>query len=88
MKLRVLSSTISNARHLTSLVLRSNVLIELPEEIGQLENLKLLDCANNALNALPKSMMNLKNLMTINLSNNKVYCFFLKNFVATNFILL
>jgi hypothetical protein len=44
----------------------------LPEEIGLLENLQVLDVANNKLVTLPESLGNLKQLKVLRLNNNKL----------------
>ena len=41
-----------------------------PAEIGQLENLQILDLSNNNLTGLPYELGNLKNLKTLNISGN------------------
>ena len=42
----------------------------LPDSIGNLKNLRILDLSNNYLTTLPESIGNLKNLEELNLSNN------------------
>ncbi|HLD30713.1 MAG TPA: leucine-rich repeat domain-containing protein, partial [Patescibacteria group bacterium] len=41
-----------------------------PAEIGQLQNLEILNLSNNQLTGLPYELGNLKNLKTLNLSGN------------------
>lgn len=53
------------------LILDSNRLAELPEEIGSLTKLERLTAAQNALAALPGSFTALKSLAVLRLSKNK-----------------
>ena len=52
--------------------MRENELIELPEEIGQLEELTVLDIAGNKLTYLPASLSNLKNLDALWIDGSQV----------------
>eukprot|EP00505_MAST-04D_sp_SCG-Rhode-Island_P001264 Stramenopile-MAST_4_protein_1264 len=50
----------------------SNRLVELPEDIGGLENLLRLRVSNNPLKALPDSVGTLRNLVDLDVSNNQL----------------
>ncbi|VDN57249.1 unnamed protein product [Dracunculus medinensis] len=63
---------VMNLQNLTNLVLRSNSLVNIPDEITDIKSLKLLDLSHNAITNLPSAMGNLINLCSVNLSNNKV----------------
>ncbi|MBN1462398.1 MAG: leucine-rich repeat domain-containing protein [Paludibacteraceae bacterium] len=47
-----------------------NQMTGVPAEIGQLDDLEVLDLSNNELTGLPYELGNLKNLKTLNLSGN------------------
>ena len=57
---------------LVELHLADNMLLQLPDEIGTLRNLKLLDCSRNALEHLPDGVGRLKNLGTLLLQGNRL----------------
>lgn len=57
---------------LTSLVLNKNRLTELPDEVGKLSHLKLLDLSGNALGSLNPSVCQLTELLTLNLCQNEL----------------
>lgn len=65
----ILSSKIANLQHLQELTIRSNILKELPEEIGLLKNLVHLSIHGKELTELPKSISKLKNLNKLHLSD-------------------
>lgn len=44
--------------------------MSVPETIGDLKNLELLDLSNNELESIPKSIVNLKKLRVISLHGN------------------
>ena len=48
-----------------------NQIMQIPDDIGQLQNLRTLDLAANDLRSLPKGMMKLGRLDTLDLSFNK-----------------
>ncbi|VDD94999.1 unnamed protein product [Enterobius vermicularis] len=70
--LTTLFPSVSNLGRLSSLILRSNKLKEIPEEIGTLSNLKVLDLSTNQIHNLPQSINLLKCLSSLNLSHNKI----------------
>lgn len=57
---------------LTSLVLHQNGLTALPDTIGDLVNLKLLDVAENKLPSLNDAVCKLSGLLTLNISQNEL----------------
>ncbi len=54
------------------LYLYTNRLQTLPNEIGQLNNLRVLALYENSLNCLPESLANLKNLEFLDIRHNKL----------------
>jgi len=54
------------------LALRGERLIELPPEIGQLNQLKLLDLGSNQLTQLPPEIAQLTQLQWLNLNSNQL----------------
>jgi len=56
--------------HLTSLILTGNGLSALPESVGQMSQLRTLECAANKLTKLPASMADLSELTVLDVSNN------------------
>lgn len=57
---------------LTNLDLHQNHLETLPDELGNLSNLKLLDLSGNQLCEIPDAVCKLSTLLTLNLSNNQL----------------
>lgn len=57
---------------LVELSLADNMVSQLPDEIGTLQNLKLLDCSHNALEFLPDGIGRLKHLETLSLQGNRL----------------
>uniref|UniRef100_A0A1Q3F5K0 Putative leucine-rich repeat-containing protein 47 n=1 Tax=Culex tarsalis TaxID=7177 RepID=A0A1Q3F5K0_CULTA len=68
--LDVISPKIANLKHLQSLLLFRNRIVEIPGEIGQLSALKVLDLSGNKIERAPAEIGQLKTLTTINLSGN------------------
>lgn len=63
---------ISQFTHLDTLILRSNQLKEIPEEILALENLRHLHLTHNLISQIPQSISRMKNLRTLTLSVNQL----------------
>ncbi|ORX83716.1 L domain-like protein [Anaeromyces robustus] len=57
---------------ITSLYLLNDTISILPDNIGNLKNLKRLDIRNNKLKTIPSSIKNLSKLEYLNLSNNPI----------------
>ena len=55
-----------------ALVMAYNEMEELPDALGSLTRLRVLDVSNNRLAALPSSFSSLVSLQEINLSHNRV----------------
>ncbi len=62
--------SIRQMKNLEQLILKDNMLSNVPEEIGFLKNLKKLDLSANEIKRLPPNFRELKNLEYINLSFN------------------
>jgi len=67
-----LPKVINNFRSLRSLVLKNCRLVNLPESIGSLVYLEVLDLEGNNLKMLPKSISFLTSLKMLNLKNNQL----------------
>lgn len=71
--LRSIDTRISQlSEKLTSLVLHQNGLSDLPDTIGELVNLKLLDVAENTLTSLNPAVCKLSALLTLNVGQNQI----------------
>ncbi|XP_039437746.1 leucine-rich repeat-containing protein 47-like [Culex pipiens pallens] len=68
--LDVISPKIADLKHLQSLLLFRNRIVEIPAEIGRLSALKVLDLSGNKIERVPGEIGQLKTLTTINLSGN------------------
>lgn len=68
--LDVISPKIADLKHLQSLLLFRNRIVEIPGEIGQLSALKVLDLSGNKIERVPSEVGQLKALTTVNLSGN------------------
>lgn len=66
----ILSSKIANLQDLQKLTISSNILKELPEEIGLLKNLVYLSIRGMELSQLPKSIYKLKKLRSLSISDS------------------
>lgn len=59
-------------QHITELDLSKNKLTQLPTEIQQLNNLKILNLTCNEFHSVPKEIYSLKQLQVLSLSQNKI----------------
>ena len=67
-----LPASIGDLKNLNALYLNSNHTLEnLPDEIGNLSSLKVLDISNTSISSLPSSIGRLQNLQELSLSGNK-----------------
>lgn len=57
---------------LSELILSNNLLQTIPNSIGNIVSLRILDLHNNKLNTLPESIGNLINLISLDLENNSL----------------
>ena len=67
-----ISPQITQLNSLLELILIDNGLQSLPEEIGTLTRLRLLDASSNAINQLPTAIYNLSSLQTLLLTKNRL----------------
>ena len=67
-----LSAALANLKGLLTLTVSHCSLKVLPDEVGQLEELKFLDLSFNVLDSLPAALGHCKNLQTMNLSHNSL----------------
>jgi hypothetical protein len=68
-----LSAALANLKGLLTLTVSRCSLKLLPNEVGQLEELKFLDLSMNELESLPAALGQCKNLQTMNLSHNSLH---------------
>ncbi len=66
---------VASKHHVIGLGLNEQGIISLPENFGNLKNLKLLYLANNQLTALPDNFYKLKSLQVLDLSSNQLTAF-------------
>jgi len=52
---------------------RTSSTFEIPEEIGRLKNLKILDMSGNKLSTIPSGIGNLRNLQKLDISSNQLH---------------
>lgn len=69
-KLTGLSSKLSNLNNLLQLVVTNTAMESLPDEIGTLSKLKLLDTSYSKISTIPQSLYRLSSLQTLVLSNS------------------
>jgi len=69
-KISAISPKISNLAGLSILDLHDNQLETLPDQIGDLPNIRKLNIGHNRLSSLPAGLFNLKELRTLQLNNN------------------
>uniref|UniRef100_A0A915PIL4 B3/B4 tRNA-binding domain-containing protein n=1 Tax=Setaria digitata TaxID=48799 RepID=A0A915PIL4_9BILA len=72
LELSVLHASVGKASRLKKLILHSNALEYIPEEIGDLKELQFLDLSTNKLESLPESIGSLPHLSTLLLAHNKI----------------
>lgn len=70
--LSTLSPLLCQMENMANLLIHTNKLTSVPEEIGKLAHLKNLNLSNNLLIELPQSLKNCKELFTVNLSGNQL----------------
>ena len=66
----VIDDSVTSPEQITRLDLSAKSLKEIPEAIGILSNLLVLNLANNKLSSLPESMRNLKSLRNLDIRRN------------------
>ncbi|VDK67860.1 unnamed protein product [Litomosoides sigmodontis] len=72
LELSVLHTCLGKASKLKKLILHSNALVRIPEDIGDLKELQFLDLSTNKLDQLPKAIGFLSHLSTLLLAHNKI----------------
>ncbi|XP_059490080.1 leucine-rich repeat-containing protein 47-like [Neocloeon triangulifer] len=70
--LSTLHVNVARLKGLTTLVLHTNKLTQLPDCVGDLDKLKILDVSRNELSAVPETLTKLSNLTSLNVSSNKI----------------
>lgn len=73
-KISSLPDSICLLKNLEELFLRRNSLISLPEDIGNLTNIKRLTLEGNKLTKLPESIVNLQKLTELDIDFNNLVC--------------
>ena len=71
-RVKNLAPMLWNFTHLTKLVLRNNAIKMIPDKIGELKTLMMLDMSYNLIKTLPNSLGQLLELRDLNISNNKI----------------
>jgi len=70
-KISELPKSISNP-NLSYLYLQNNQIVKIPDEIGNMKNLKVVNLSHNSITKIPTSLGNLENLITLYLDNNLI----------------
>ncbi|CAG9534317.1 unnamed protein product [Cercopithifilaria johnstoni] len=72
LELIILHTCLGKASKLKKLILHSNALVHIPEDIGDLKILQFLDLSTNKLDRLPAAIGSLSHLSTLLLAHNKI----------------
>ncbi|OZC11582.1 leucine Rich repeat-containing domain protein [Onchocerca flexuosa] len=72
LELKMLHTSVGKASKLKKLVLHSNALVHIPEDIGDLKELQFLDLSTNKLDHLPTTIGFLPHLSILILAHNKI----------------
>uniref|UniRef100_A0A0R3RQ16 B3_4 domain-containing protein n=1 Tax=Elaeophora elaphi TaxID=1147741 RepID=A0A0R3RQ16_9BILA len=72
LELSILHTCLGKASKLKKLILHSNALVHIPENIGDLKELQFLDLSINKLDRLPAAIGSLPHLSTLLLAHNKI----------------
>ncbi|KAL4002876.1 Leucine Rich repeats (2 copies) family protein [Acanthocheilonema viteae] len=72
LELSILHICLKKASKLKKLILHSNALVNIPEDIGDLKELQFLDLSTNKLDRLPAAIGSLSHLSTLLLAHNKI----------------
>lgn len=72
LELEKLHACVGKASNLKKLILHTNVLVHIPDDIGSLNELQFLDLSANKLVVLPSTIGSLSHLSTLLLAHNKI----------------
>ncbi|KAJ2396337.1 hypothetical protein GGI05_001166, partial [Coemansia sp. RSA 2603] len=71
-QVQILPGIAKYVANITSLIVSNNALVELPDEIGHLRQLQIIDVSNNALETLPATIAYCQNLKLVYARSNKL----------------